>query len=186
MSERKLAFVLFSIPIIGIALLLLIPCIWAILYFGVYIGYGNYKNFGHQEFAARGVSQIEPAAQLDQLFEDCRHYITYGPKGVPLFNSVVYFGGRYQLTMQVQVVIHSSSSGTMTGEPKFYLNEISEITFYPGGQIGASFSRNFEFGFAQWTQVYKANGAWGEVGIDLNPTPVENFQKYAAASRPSN
>ncbi|MDB5388371.1 MAG: hypothetical protein JWM11_4017 [Planctomycetaceae bacterium] len=187
MVTRKLVFELYPIIPIGLAILWLIATLWLILFLGVYIGYGNYKVLGHQEFAANCVSQIEPAAQMNQLFEDCRHYITYaGDDGHPLFNTVAYFGGRYELTMQVPVDIHSRASGMMVDEPKFYLNELRQITVEPSGQVGASFSRNFNFGFAQWKEVYKTNGNWNAIGIDLNPSPVEDFQKYAAATRPSN
>src|SRR6185295_19618749 len=98
MSNRKVLVALLAIPALAV---LAPPFIGAVFYFGVYIGYGNYKVRGHQEFAANGVSQIKPAREMDQLYADCRHFITYGPNDVALFNSVAYFGDRYELTMQV-------------------------------------------------------------------------------------
>ena len=186
MATRKSVFILLSIPAIGLAILLLIPCLWVLFYFGIYLGYGRYKVWGHQEFAANGVSQIEPAMEMDRLYADCRHYITYGREDVPFFNSVAYFGGRYQLTMQVPVDIDSETSGKMSGEPQIYLNEIAKITVSPTGQIGASFSRNLDFRSAEWKQVLNADGDFGAIGFDIKTTPVGNFQLYADASRPSN
>ena len=182
MSNRKLLVLLIAIPMVAV---LSIPVIWAVLYFGVYLGYGNFSVREHQEFAANGVSQIKPAKEMDQLYDDCRHYVTYANR-VPLFNSVAYFGGRYQLTMQVTVDIQSESSGTMTGKPQFYLNEIGKVTVSPCGQVGASFSRNLEFGNAKWQAVYEAGGDFSTIGFKVNATSVTDFQKYASAGRPSN
>ena len=122
---------------------------------------------------------------MGDLYNDCRHYITYGRNNVPLFNSVAYFGDRYQLTMQVPVEIESGSSGSTIGTPSFYLNETSAISVSPTGQIGASFSRNLDFGSAEWAQVYNSNGDFGKIGFVVNLTPVPNFKKYTDASRPS-
>lgn len=184
MSNRKFVVALLAIPAGAI---LLVPFLWAVLYFGVYLGYGYYKTHGHQEFAANGVSQIKPAKEMDQLFADCRHYITYGSThDVALFNSVAYFDDRYELTMQVPVDIQSESSGTMTGTPQFFLNEVGSVTVSPSGQIGASFSRNLHFGATEWQQVYDSSGDFSTIGFNINPKPVPDFQKFAAASRPSN
>ena len=183
MSNRKLLVALLAIPVVFV---LAVPFIWAVLYFSVYLGYGNYKVRGHQEFAANGVSQIKPAMEMNQLFADCGHFITYGPNDVTLFNSVAYFGDRYELTMQVEVDIQSKSSGTMTGMPQFYLNEVRSVSVSPSGQVGASFSRNLNFRGAEWQQVYDANGDLSTIGFKVNSTAVPNFKKYAAACRPSN
>ncbi len=182
MSNRKLLVLLIAIPTVVV---LSIPVIWGVLYFGVYLGYRNYSVRGHQEFAANGVSQIKPANEMDQLYDDCRHFVTYA-NGVPHFTSVAYFGDRYTLTMEVAVDIHSSSSGTMTGKPQFYLNEVNKVTVYPSGQVGASFSRNLNFGKAKWQTVYEAGGDFSTIGFKVNKTSVTDFQKYASANRPSN
>jgi hypothetical protein len=182
MSYRKLLLTLVAIPIVAI---LAAPIIWAVWYFGIYIGYQVYKNRGHQEFARNGVSQIKPAKEMNELFADCRHYITYGPDG-PLFNSVAFFGGRYQMTMQVAVDIQSASSGVMVGKPQFYLNEVASVTVSASGQVGARFSRNLNFGSAEWMLIFDARGDFSKIGFKVNPAAVTDFEKYAAASRPSN
>jgi hypothetical protein len=168
------------------SLLLLVVIAWAVFYFGLYLGLGTLKNWGHQEFAANGVAQIEPARQMDQLFSDCRRYITYSgdrDQSVSTWNSVAYFWGRYELTMQVPVAIESSTKGHMIGEPKFYLNEVSSVEVSPTGQVGADFSRNFNFGLAEWETVFKAHGDFAAIGIEMNTSPVKDFDAYAKASR---
>ncbi len=121
---------------------------------------------------------------MDQLFSDCRRYITYsGRDSVSTWNSVAYFGGRYELTMQVPVAIESSTKGRISGEPRFYLNEVSSVEISPSGQVGATFSRNFNFGLTEWETVYKADGDFGAVGFEVNSLPVKGFDAYAKASR---
>ncbi len=164
-----------------------IPILWAIFYFGIYIGYGNWKVRGHQEFARNGVSQIQPAAEMEELFDDCRHYIVYTGRGsVSTWNATAFFGGRYELTMQVPIDIRSKDSGSMIGEPKFYLHEVESVSISPSGQVGASFSEDFRFDATQWKKVYASGGNFESVGFTIKTDPVSNFQKYADASRPSN
>ena len=73
------------------------------------IAHGNYEVRGHQDFAPDQVFQIKPAAEMEHLFEDCRHSITYAGK-TPHFNSVAYFGERYVLAMQVPVTIQDKTT----------------------------------------------------------------------------
>jgi len=164
-----------------------IPVLWAIFYFGIYIGYGNWKVRGHQEFARNGISQIQPAAEMEELFEDCRHYIVYtGRESQSTWNATAFFGGRYELTMQVPVDIKSKNSGSMVGPPKFYLHEVESVSISPSGQVGASFSEDFRFDESQWRGVYDSGGDFSSIGFTLKTTPVPNFQRFADASRPSN
>lgn len=162
-----------------LAIVLLFILYWSLLFVTVF------QNRGHRDFAANGVAQIQPAKQMDERYDDCRHYITYGQDNVPLLNTVAYFGDRYELTMQVPVKIHSKESGETIGEPKFYLNQISNVSVSPSGQVTASFSGGLEFGPNEWKQVYESNGDFSKIGFNINSAGVPNFKKYTDASRPS-
>lgn len=176
-----------KIGIVAICVVGAIPVLWAIFYFGIYIGYGNWKVRGHQEFATNGVSQIQPAAEMEELFDDCRHYIVYtGRESVSTWNATAYFGDRYELTMQVPVDIQSKDSGSMIGDPKFYLHEVESVSISSSGQVGASFSEDFRFDGGQWKMVYESGGDFRTIGFTIKATPVPNFKKYSDASRPSN
>ncbi len=172
-----------NLKIALISSIILLPTLLVFLFYALYFGQGLF-TFWHQSFAANGVAQIEPASQMDAMYGDCRHYITYGPNNVSIWNSDAYFGGRYELTMQVPVQISSSTSGRMTGQPRFYLREISAISGDPGGQVGATFSRELVFGLAQWKQVVDAEGDFGAIKFKMNTgPPVKDFEAYAKASR---
>jgi len=144
------------------------------------------KNSHHQEFAVNGISQIAPAQQMADLYPNCRHFITYGAHDVPLFNSVAYFGDRYELSMQVPVKIESKSLGSMVGDPQFYLLEVSSVKVQATGQISTSFSSDLKFGVVDWEKVYQAKGDFNAIGFRVDPTPVAGFKKFADASRQSN
>ena len=180
---RKHFELLLWLPCILLGLPLLVVALWLLGMICLFAGQG-FATWGHQAFAANGVSQIEPARQMEESFEDCRHYITYGDG--PLFNSVAYFGGRYVLTMQAPVRIRSRYSGTMAGEPAFYLSEVREGSISSSGESGASFSRSIQFGMAEWEQVYRNKLDFAVIGFELNNSPVANFRRYADACRQSN
>lgn len=165
------------------ALVLAVPFTWAVFYCGL-IAYEIHKHAGHQAFAKHGIARITPAMEMKELFADCRHFVTYGASDVPLFNSVAYFGDRYELTMQVPVEIRSRSSGKMTGEPQFLLQEVHSVS--PSGRVITSFSRSVTFGTAEWRKVCESGGDFNAIGFKVDPTAVPNFKRYAAAGRPSN
>lgn len=157
-----------------------------LVYYGVQLLQGGTKlMLGHRQFAANSTSHIQPSREMDLLFPDCRHYITYGPNDVPLLNSEAYFGDRYVLSMQVAVAIQSPNSGQMIADPEFLLLEVSSVSVSPTGQVGASFSRNLKFTASEWRQVYSSSGDFGLLAFPLNPTPVPSFPLYAASCRPS-
>lgn len=176
-------------PLIAMAVLAVItalPLIWGIYYFGIFLGYGSWNVRGHQEFAKNGIAQIQPAAEMDKLFEDCRHYIVYsGSESVSTWNATAYFGGRYELTMQVPVEIKSESHGSVIGEPKFYLNEVESVSVSPSGQIGATYSASIHFDYEQWQKVVSSGGDFSEIGFTVKPTAVPDFPKFANAGRQS-
>ena len=123
---------------------------------------------------------------MEELYEDCRHFITYGQNRVPLFNSVAYFGDRYELTMQVPVKIDSEKTGATIGSPKFFLSQVSAVDISPSGQVTTSFDGGLNFERAEWQKVYQSNGDFSKIGFTIDPTAVPGFQKFADASPKGN
>lgn len=119
---------------------------WSALIIAVYV-LPAVANRDHQDFARNGIHLVEPAAQMNAMFSDCRHYITYdGEQWGTVWNSVACFGRRYELRMKVPVRIESKREGEVTGTPEFLLLEVSSVRLRPGGKAGgASFSRNYRF-----------------------------------------
>ncbi len=183
-QNRVLASLLWLCQVV-LVLLAAVFLVWLVWFYGIYIGYQSYKTRGHQEFAKNEVAQIKPALEMDRLFDDCRHYIIYsGRDSVSTWNSVAFFGGRYELTMQVPVAIESARKGKMIGPPRYYLNEVSEVSVTRSGQVGASFCNNLDFGPAEWKTVFEADGDFGAIGFRMTTgPPIKGFKEYARASR---
>jgi hypothetical protein len=183
MFHRLLKFVFIYFPLVVLGVAIVVVAAWAFFFFVIYLGFGNYQTRGHQEFARNGMSQIEPARQMDELFENCKHSITYtGPEGTSTWNATAYFGGRYSLNMKVPVEIESSTVGRTTGEPRFVLHEVRKITISPSGLVETSFeaSGQLEFGHSDWRKIVAARGDFGAIGyrVKIGP-PIANFEAYA-------
>ena len=185
MAKLKFSNVVCFFAGCGMAVLCFVTVLWMVFYFGIYFGYQGYKHWGNQDFAKNGMLQIAPAAEMDELFSGCRHYITYsGRESVSTWNAVAFFGGRYKLVMQVPVQIESSTRGNAVGEPEFLLLQVSRVSVSDSGGVMASFSKNFKFGAAEWKKLLDANGDFSAIGfeIDRGP-PVADFEAYAKAAR---
>ena len=169
----------------GLLLIVAVPLLLVFFSITILIVNADWMSIGDDQFARNGVSQIQPAAEMEELFDDCRHYIGSERDLGSTWNATAYFGERYVLEMRVPVDIKSKTSGSMIGEPKFYLLEIESVSISPSGGISASFSREIKFDEADWKKVYDSGGDISSIGFTLNSTPVPNFQDYADAARPS-
>lgn len=123
------------------------------------------------------------AVEIEEMYGSCDHFIThYGmnASGTNTWNTEVFFGNRYSLTMQVPVMIdYGANKVKVAGDPIFYMHEYTKID--PTG--GASVGENYEFSGNDWRKVVKANGNYSVLGMTLNPKPVDNFDKLVEATR---
>lgn len=183
-NQKSIGDQLFDAVKLGVILIVVLPVVYVL--FLILILVSNWRPGKDRVFARNGISQIQPAAEMDKLYPDCRHYIVYsGRESISTWNTTAFFGGRYSLTMQVPVRIKSKNSGSMIGDPKFYLNEVEAVTVQSSGQIMTSFSRNLNFDADQWEQVYKSGGDFETIGFTIKTTSIKNFKLYADDSRPS-
>ena len=141
-------------------------------------GAGAVPHLGHPEFAAKAPEHVAPAAEMDRLFPRCKHFLSYGAGDVPLVNSVAYFGGRYQLTMQVPVSIESATKGAATAPPRFLLYEVKSFTFHPTGEVsGIRYSDQRGFGRAEWDRFVASGGDLTVLGLDPKAPPLPDFDR---------
>jgi hypothetical protein len=147
------------------------------------VGMGNYNKA-----VISGFAKFPQAMEMEKLFGEGDHFISSpGPTGTRDWNSVVYFGGRYTLTMQVEVKT-DADFGKITdvvGKPLFVLEEARRIIRSPSGTTtGASFSNDWKFGVDDWKKVVDAKGDFGVIGIKTrNDEPLEGFDAYVKAVR---
>jgi hypothetical protein len=134
-----------------------------------------------------GIIGLPWPKEMESLFGEGDHFITHygfspGPK---LWNSEVYFYGRYRLTMQVTVSLDPGNARVLgnTEPPKFYLREIKSVTT-EDGTLAAYFSGRWEFDSKKWKQLVQARGDWSVLGIPVKKNdPVPRFEEYVASLR---
>jgi hypothetical protein len=129
------------------------------------------------------------AVQMEELFPVADHFITHfgfsnGPR---IWNTVVYFGGRFELTMQVDVEIDYSTSRVVRaiGTPVFYLNAVESLKITSDGSADGTFrgQDHRTFGPIEWETIRKRNGDLTVIGIQEGSLPVPQFDAFVATSR---
>ncbi len=107
-----------------------------------------------------GRSLIAPAMEMEKQFSNTEHMlIMYGGTGSYRheWQTVSFFGGRYTLTLSVNVILSSDGSKIVKAdeEPVFLLT-VCERIIATGGAI-LDGSREQKFGLEKW-QAFKASG----------------------------
>lgn len=128
------------------------------------------------------------AMQMEEFFPVADHFITeYAmfdskPK---TWNTEVFFGGRYTLTMQVDVYIDYKTNRivNVVGEPKFWLVGTESVKVLPDGRAYHVGGDGGEFGADEWKKVRDAKGDFSVIGIKINREPAENFEEYVRQTR---
>ena len=152
------------------------------------IGCGGASLASYDLAIVDGLAKIPAATEIESTFGDSDHFITHFgflSEKSNTWNTEVYFGNAYSLTMQVDVIC-DARDGLITkviGEPKFWLLVHSKIEPTDNGGEMASISQQHELTLAQWRQVYAAQGDFSVVGIQLDQSPVPGFAKFVAAVR---
>lgn len=127
------------------------------------------------------------AVQIEELFGDADHFIThyrFPDQKTNTWNTVVYFGGRYVLTMQIEVLVdYKDRRIRPVGKPAFFLWEVSRVDVSPDGRIGGSYSRDIRFGENEWKKICDSKGDFSTVKMKLLSSPVPNFDAMVTAER---
>lgn len=155
----------------------------------------DFTTEGYRKAVLSGLEQIPEARQFDEIFgkENVDHFISYsGSLEVGSdWNSELFFGGRYILTMQIPVRMGRSFDEVLEAldSPKFYLREIDQIKPLEGGRFHAKSDGDdpdvpYPFDARLWEKVYRGGGDFSAAGIDLKKhEPVEHFDEYVAVTR---
>lgn len=151
----------------------------------------RFSQEGYQRAILSGLKQIPEARQFDELFgkENVDHFISYhgSRKLGNEWQTEVFFGGRYTLTMVVPVQMGRSFDEVLKvlAEPTFYFREVQKVEDY-SGQVGADFDTRSErqFGEKEWSAIYSAKGDFAAGGIEMKDrSPVARFEDYVRATR---
>jgi len=126
------------------------------------------------------IMKIFPNAPTDNFIGQSSY-----DKNIGIWNTVVYFGGRYQFGYQVDVIVdykHNRIS-KVAGIPQFYLWEVATLTpLNSDGVIEATYNKSNDIPFIgekQWNKIVAAKGDFSVVGIHLiTNSPIPGFDDY--------
>ncbi|MFN0198994.1 MAG: hypothetical protein ACKVT0_19780 [Planctomycetaceae bacterium] len=149
----------------------------------LFLGCGHHMSPSDYEAIVKSACIGVPiAGQIEEIFGDADHFISRLGMGDEIWNTEVFFGGRYSLTMQVEVnVNYSKKTVKQVGQPKFYVAECTEIMITPSGMTGAKLKPVIEgppLDAKQWIKIYEKRGDFSVLGVTLNEEPLPNFEKY--------
>ncbi len=141
----------------------------------------------------RAITSARPflpaAVQIEEIFPSALHvfnnFVFQEPEDLyKTFITEAYFGQRYLLTMMADVELEPTKK-TITrlrGEPTFVLKELESLARVPHslGRLEPTWSREHRFGLESWNKVVAAHGDFSAIGIELDPRPVPDAEKYAS------
>jgi hypothetical protein len=141
---------------------------------------------GYQKALQSGLQMIPQSREIQEVLGDADHFISYHGSLVSgcEWNTEVFFGGRYCLTMQVPVRMGKDFDKVLAvvGEPAFDLVEVEEIR--EDGLVIYNRRAERRFGAKEWSKVYKAHGDFSAIDIKLQKgPPVKNFDKHVQQVR---
>jgi hypothetical protein len=138
-----------------------------------------------------GIKAVPHASEMRQIFPTVRidHFIIeYGvDKRRPvIWDTRLFFGGRYELNYQVYVEVDYSSHRIVktTGAPKFVLWQVNRVINDSAGNIGSDIDKDVKFGEKEWEKVVAAKGDFSVIGIYINTnSPIPRWDEYVHASQ---
>src|SRR5207249_1865806 len=97
------------------------------------------------------------------------------------WNSVTYFAGRYELTLQVSIAIDYENCRLkrLTDSPIVYINEITNVAISTSGIAEARMQGQWVLGEGEWKSLVNSKGDWSIVKVPiLTNAPVKGFDEY--------
>lgn len=146
----------------------------------------HFTREGYIKAVRSGFKLIPEAQQIEEILGDSDHFISYNGS-LELgneWNTEVFFGGRYCLTMQVPVKMDRAFDRVLAvlGPAKFDLVEIERID--DDGLVRYNPKAERRFTATEWAKIYKAKGDFSVIGIKLKKgPPVKNFEKSVGQVR---
>jgi len=145
----------------------------------------------YKKTVASAKNAIPAAVQIEELYGDADHFIIhYGPNfidknGANTWNTEVFFGGRYSLTMQVDVVIDYKQHRIvkMLCEPKFKLAETTKVEILTDGRVMAHGGEGKFFSLSEWERLYEKSGDLSAIGFQNKVIEVVNFDRLVTSAR---
>jgi hypothetical protein len=124
---------------------------------------------------------------MERLYGSADHFIThFGFRSAKtnVWNTEVFFGGRFRLTLQVPVTInYRARQIAVVGKPCFCLNEVASVHVSDSGRVSAKYGQSVTFSEDQWQKIYKSRGDLSAVGVNMHKGGIVDFDALVTAIR---
>lgn len=145
-------------------------------------GIGGYTMASYRSAIRSGRAGIKPALEIETQFPKTEHMIImYGATGSDQheWQTVSFFGGRYQLTMTQQVILNSEGEKVLKliGEPTFHLWVCKEVTADGAGTFYAA--RAQTFGIDKWNSFRDSRFDLKSIDPKSDGSVLKDFDAYA-------
>lgn len=134
-----------------------------------------------------GRNSIPVAVEIEEMFPECTdHFIThFGFANQPtIWNSESHFGGRYCLTMQLDIgVDYERNVVTAKSAPRFWLKEIVKVQQMSAGRFQAHYGQMREFAYEDWVRFKESDGDVSTIGLRANVEETARFDGYVGEVR---
>ena len=146
------------------------------------------RSADYQQTVGSGFNMLPWPREMEALYGEADHAITHyafapGPRD---WWTEVYFGGRYRLTMHVDVEIDYDKHFVLkaVSAPRFFLAEVKSLERLESGQIAAQYSHQWLFDEAKWRKLVESHGDWSVIALPVRKDdPVPGFDDYVKAWR---
>jgi hypothetical protein len=137
-----------------------------------------------------GIKTVPHVGEIRRVFtnDPTDNFITqfgFNKKMPVLWNTEVFFGGRYILTYQVYVTVDYSKCRIVetVKQPEFVLTEVSRVFDASPETLGADFSADYKLTERDWKKVAAAHGDFSVIGISIKTNPVARFDQFVQGVR---
>lgn len=156
---------------IVVTLLLLVGC-----------GMGGYTMASYRSAIRSGRVSIKPALEIETQFPKTEHMIImYGRTGSDEheWQTVSFFGGRYELTMTQQVILSSDGEKVLKliGDPTFHLWVCDKVTADGGATYYGA--REQTFGIVKWNALRDSQFDVKFIDPKSDGSVLKDFEAYA-------
>lgn len=151
------------------------------------ISQGSMNDYKKTVLSAASV--LPEAVQIENLYGDADHFITHYAKefsgATRQWNSEAYFGGRYSITMQVNVLVDYKNNriSQVVDSPTFVLIEYYQVDHLQDGRLVAHSRGGKIFTLDEWKKFHASGGDFSALGLKKDSNPTEGFDDYVAAFR---
>lgn len=144
----------------------------------------------HDQVVRHGIETLILPKEMESLFgaTNVDHFISsFGSKiHTPMWNSVAYFAGRYELTLQIPILIDYEKCRLIgaTNSAMVQINEVTKVELSKSGIAGATTKGQWRLNENEWKWLVKNKGDWSVVKVPiLTNAPVKGFDEYVRQGR---